>query len=53
MLVPDKPHQTNTPVQGTSADFTKKALALLAKRLENTGDWIIESVHDEIILESR
>ncbi|MGA2403178.1 MAG: DNA polymerase [Syntrophobacteraceae bacterium] len=41
----------NTPVQGTSADITKKALALLPQRLADTGGRIIGTVHDEIILE--
>jgi DNA polymerase I-like protein with 3'-5' exonuclease and polymerase domains len=41
----------NTPVQGTSADITKKALGLLPKRLVGLGAWIIGTVHDEIILE--
>jgi DNA polymerase I-like protein with 3'-5' exonuclease and polymerase domains len=41
----------NTPVQGTSADITKKALGLLPHRLADTGARIIGTVHDEIILE--
>jgi hypothetical protein len=41
----------NTPVQGTAADITKKALALLPQRVEDTGANIIGTVHDEIILE--
>jgi DNA polymerase I len=41
----------NTPVQGTAADITKKALGLLPQRLANTGARIIGTVHDEIILE--
>jgi len=41
----------NTPVQGTSADITKKALSLLPQRLTGTGSRIIGTVHDEIILE--
>ena len=41
----------NTPVQGTSADITKKALGLLPQRLADTGGQIIGTVHDEIILE--
>ncbi len=43
----------NTPVQGTAADITKKALSLLPQRLEDTGAKIIGTVHDEIILEVR
>ena len=41
----------NTPVQGTSADITKKALGLLPQRLLHVGARIIGTVHDEIILE--
>ncbi len=41
----------NTPVQGTAADITKKAQALLPQGLANTGAKIIGTVHDEIILE--
>ena len=41
----------NTPIQGTAADITKKALALLPQRLTSTGSQIIVTVHDEIILE--
>ncbi|MGA2404181.1 MAG: DNA polymerase [Syntrophobacteraceae bacterium] len=41
----------NTPVQGTTADITKKALALLPQRLADTGAQIIGTVHDVIILE--
>ena len=41
----------NTPVQGTAADITKKALASLPQSLANTGAKIIGTVHDEIILE--
>jgi len=41
----------NTPVQGTAADITKKALGLLTRRLAGTRARIIGTVHDEIILE--
>ena len=41
----------NTPVQGTAADITKKALGLLPLRLAHTGAKIIGTVHDEIIIE--
>jgi DNA polymerase I-like protein with 3'-5' exonuclease and polymerase domains len=41
----------NTPVQGTSADITKKALGLLPQRLAGFGARIIGTVHDEIIIE--
>jgi len=40
-----------TPVQGTAADITKKALGQLSRRLADTGAKIIGTVHDEIILE--
>lgn len=42
----------NAPVQGTSADITKKALCLLHARLMNTGIKIVACIHDEIILEA-
>jgi DNA polymerase I-like protein with 3'-5' exonuclease and polymerase domains len=41
----------NTPVQGTAADITKKALGLLPQRLVDARAKIIGTVHDEIILE--
>ncbi|MGA3118813.1 MAG: DNA polymerase [Syntrophobacteraceae bacterium] len=41
----------NTPIQGTVADITKKALCLLPQRLSAVGARIIGTVHDEIILE--
>jgi DNA polymerase I-like protein with 3'-5' exonuclease and polymerase domains len=41
----------NTPIQGTSADITKKALGILPGKLIGTGAKIIGTVHDEIILE--
>jgi DNA polymerase-1 len=41
----------NTPIQGTAADITKKALALLPQRLADTGAQIIGTVRGEIILE--
>jgi len=42
----------NTPVQGTSADITKKALCLLQERIQGTGIRIIGCIHDEIIIEA-
>jgi DNA polymerase I-like protein with 3'-5' exonuclease and polymerase domains len=39
----------NTPVQGTAANTTKKALVLLPQRLADTEVQIIGTVHDEII----
>ncbi|WP_339384949.1 bifunctional 3'-5' exonuclease/DNA polymerase [Iningainema tapete] len=41
----------NHPVQGTSADITKIAIAKLFKTLGKTGAKLIGTVHDEIILE--
>ena len=41
----------NTPVQGSAADVTKRALSLLSREVKNTGVKIIGCVHDEIILE--
>jgi len=41
----------NLPVQGTSADITKLALAKLTVELDDTAAAIIAVVHDEIILE--
>jgi DNA polymerase I-like protein with 3'-5' exonuclease and polymerase domains len=40
-----------SPVQGSSADITKKGLDLLPRRLAGVGARIIGTVHDEIILE--
>lgn len=45
------PGLLNSPVQGTSADITKRALSMLPKTLNGTGAKIIGTVHDEIILE--
>jgi DNA polymerase-1 len=42
----------NTPVQGTAADIVKKALGMLADRLNGSEVRIIGVVHDEIILEA-
>ncbi|MBR8834451.1 MAG: bifunctional 3'-5' exonuclease/DNA polymerase [Stigonema ocellatum SAG 48.90 = DSM 106950] len=41
----------NHPVQGTSADITKIAIAKLFKTLGKTGAKLIGTVHDEILLE--
>jgi DNA polymerase-1 len=54
-LWPSKPPATellNTPVQGTAADITKKALAMLPEALNGTGAKIVGTVHDEIIFEA-
>jgi len=42
----------NSPVQGTSADITKRALGLLHERLKGTGIRIVACIHDEIILKA-
>jgi DNA polymerase-1 len=42
----------NTPVQGTSADITKKALCILHERIQGSGIKIIGCIHDEIIIEA-
>lgn len=41
----------NSPIQGTSADITKQALILISKSIKNTPIRLINTVHDEIILE--
>ena len=43
----------NSPIQGTAADITKRALSMLPDALQETGAEIIGCVHDEIILESQ
>ena len=42
----------NTPVQGTAADITKRALALLPQVLAGTDARIVGTVHDEILIEA-
>lgn len=42
---------SNSIVQGTAADITKKALTLLPDALASTGAKLIGTVHDEILLE--
>lgn len=44
----------NTPIQGTSADITKYALAFIFRRLrqEKLRASIVHTVHDEIVVES-
>lgn len=41
----------NAPVQGTSADITKLAIAQLPENLQGTGAKLLMQVHDEIVLE--
>lgn len=45
----------NTPIQGTSADMTKYALAYVYQRIKKEGleAYPIHTVHDEIVLEAR
>lgn len=42
----------NTPIQGSAADTTKRAVVLLFARLP-AGVWITSVVHDEIVVECR
>jgi DNA polymerase-1 len=42
----------NTPIQGTSADIAKQALIYVNRTLKNTDVKLINTVHDEIILEA-
>jgi len=42
----------NTPVQGTSADITKRALSILQERSQGSGIRIVGCIHDEIIIEA-
>jgi DNA polymerase I len=41
----------NAPIQGSSADITKRALALLYKALKQTDAKIVNCIHDEIVVE--
>jgi len=41
----------NAPIQGSSADITKRALALLYKALKQTDARIVNCIHDEIVVE--
>lgn len=45
------PERSNLPVQGTAADIIKKALGILAEKVNTNGVIIIGVVHDEILLE--
>lgn len=42
----------NSPIQGTSADITKQALVLINKALLDSPIKLINTVHDEIIIET-
>lgn len=50
--VPKITELLNTPVQGTSADITKKALSLLVDISKDKKFKIVGCIHDEIILET-
>lgn len=41
----------NTPIQGTSADITKRAMALLHQSFLGTTAKMVNSVHDELVFE--
>jgi DNA polymerase I-like protein with 3'-5' exonuclease and polymerase domains len=41
----------NAPIQGSSADITKRALGLLYKALKQTDAKIVNCIHDEIVVE--
>lgn len=42
----------NTPIQGTSADITKQALIMINNAIKDSDIKLINTVHDEIILEA-
>jgi DNA polymerase-1 len=42
----------NTPVQGTAADGLKRAMVLLAPRLEPFGAGMVLSIHDELLVDT-
>ncbi|REJ79334.1 MAG: hypothetical protein DWQ47_00915 [Acidobacteria bacterium] len=41
----------NMPIQGTSADILKRALAILHKSISGTSAMLVNIVHDEIVVE--
>jgi DNA polymerase I len=41
----------NTPIQGTSADITKRAMMLLNQKLAGTSARLINNIHDELVVE--
>jgi DNA polymerase-1 len=43
----------NMPIQGASADITKLAMAFIHQRLQGTGAFLVNSVHDELLVECR
>lgn len=42
----------NSPIQGSSADILKRALRLLHNQLSDTSAFIVNIVHDEIVVEA-
>ena len=42
----------NAPIQGSSADITKRALALLYEALKPIDAKIVNCIHDEIVVEA-
>ncbi len=41
----------NYPIQGSSADIAKLALAYIREELEDIDAWLINSIHDEFVVE--
>lgn len=46
-----KRNGVNQPIQGTSADILKRALALLHKSMKGTSGHLVNIVHDEVLVE--
>jgi DNA polymerase-1 len=42
----------NMPIQGTSADILKRAMRLLYNDLRSTTSYLVNVVHDEILVEA-
>lgn len=42
----------NMPIQGTSADITKLAMVYLHEKLSGTGAFLVNCVHDELLVEA-
>jgi DNA polymerase-1 len=41
----------NMPIQGTSADITKLAMAFIHERLQGSAAFLVNTVHDELLVE--
>jgi DNA polymerase I len=41
----------NSPIQGTSADITKRAMMLLYRALSGTSARLVNNIHDELVIE--